>query len=97
MFGIYEDLYGPSEGDAGAYLILAVVAFMVLRAAPAFLKEALPAFRLYPVISGGIAFWCLSLSGRYVLGFLAIVAGMVLSQWLMPAADEKKPDYPEKR
>ena len=92
MFGIYEDLYGPPESNTGAYLILAIVAFMVLRAAPAFLKEVLPNFRIYPLFAGGIAFWWLTLSGRYVIGFLAMMAGIVISHWLMPTTEEKKPD-----
>jgi hypothetical protein len=94
VFGIYEDLYGPSEVGPGTYIILAVVAFMVLRAAPAFLREVLPNFRIYPVIAGGIAFWWLLFLGKFLLAFAAMMVGMFITMFLTRATDEKKPGDP---
>lgn len=69
MVSAYEDLFGSSDVGPGTYIILAVVAFMMLRATPAFLRMILPNFRIYPLIAGGIAFWWLILSGKFLLAF----------------------------
>lgn len=91
MYGINEDIWGSSEVRPGIYIVMAVVAFMVLRATPAFLREVLPAWRLYPVIAGSVAFWWLLLTGRPMMGFLAMVAGMIGMQLLQPTEKGKAP------
>jgi hypothetical protein len=94
VFGIYEDLYGPSEVGPGTYIILAVVAFMVLRAAPAFLREILPNLRVYPIFAGAIAFWWLLILGKYLLAFAALMVGMFITMFLTRTTDGKKPGDP---
>lgn len=91
MLGIYEDTYGSAEIGAGVYLIMAAVAFMMLQAAPAFIREVLSNARLWPVIGNGVAFWWLLFQGRPVTGMVVLFAGIILSQALTP-----KPPPPER-
>lgn len=91
MYGIFEDTYGPTETGAGVYLIMAVVAFMMLQAAPAFLRAVFSSARLWPVIGGGVAFWWLAFQGHPWIGAAVCVAGVMLSQALTP-----KPPPPER-
>jgi hypothetical protein len=94
VFGIYEEMYGTSEVGPGTYIVLAVVVYMVLRAAPAFLREVLPNFRICPTFAGGIAFWWLLLSGKFLLAFAAMMVGMFVTMFLTRTTDEKKPSDP---
>lgn len=97
MFGINEDIWGPAEVGPGTYIFIAVVVLMVLQAAPAFLREVLPAVRLYPYFVGGIAFWWLAFTGRPLLGFLALVAGVVAVQLLAPSEKERTTNDPARK
>jgi hypothetical protein len=87
-------MYGTSEVGPGTYIVMAVVVFMVLRAAPAFFREVLPNFRIYPIFAGCIAFWWLLLSGKFLLAFVAMMAGMFITMFLTRKTDEKKPGDP---
>jgi hypothetical protein len=67
---------------------------MVLRAAPAFLRDVLPNFRIYPIFAGAIAFWWLLILGKYLLAFAALMVGMFVTIRLNPATEAKDPDDP---
>ncbi|CUA90952.1 hypothetical protein Ga0061061_11711 [Chelatococcus sambhunathii] len=92
MLSVYEDLFGPSASGAGVYLMIAVAALLALRAAPAFIRDVLLEVRLSPVIAGGIAFWWLAISGKFVLAFLVVLTGTVISGLLYTPKEGTKPD-----
>lgn len=79
MFGVYEDVFGTSGVGAGTFIILAVIAYMMFRAAPALLREVLPNFRIYPAIVGGIGFWWLIFSAEYLWAVVIGIAGIILT------------------
>jgi hypothetical protein len=99
MLGIYEDTFGASEVGAGTYLIIAAVALMVLRSAPAFFREVLSNVRIWPVLAGCVAFWWLLLSGRPWFAAAALFAGLIAMNLLPPASPTPKaaPDEAEDR
>ncbi|WP_046863664.1 hypothetical protein [Microvirga massiliensis] len=91
MLGIYEDTFGSSEGLTGAYIILAVVAFMVLRAAPSFFREVrstgMPLGLLAHAV-GCLAFWWFLFQAEFLLAVLSGIGGMIVGMVLSPPANE---------
>jgi hypothetical protein len=91
VLGIYEDTFGFSEGFTGAYIILAMAAFMVLRAVPSFFREVrnsgMP-LGLLVGIAGGLAFWWFLFQAEFLLAFLSGIGGMIVSLMFTPAVGE---------